>query len=90
VTLTLDHLQLAAPAIARDSMLAPDKCNKTLLQPILERRMKSRPRLRVRHITNRYSLCKNLARRFQDAPGQERKWFCAECFRKQENTNGNS
>lgn len=31
--------QLAAPALARDCVLAPDKCNKTLLQLILERRM---------------------------------------------------
>jgi hypothetical protein len=33
--------RVAAPALARASVLAPDKCNKTLLQLILERGMKT-------------------------------------------------
>jgi hypothetical protein len=53
---------------------------------------KSRPRLRVRHLTHRCAAekCREKASRFQDVPGQERKWFCAECFKQQENSNVSS
>jgi hypothetical protein len=53
--------------------------------------MSPRPRIRTRHLKNRCSSCKEkIASRFQDAPGQERKWLCAAHFKEQENTNGNS
>ena len=84
---------VAAPALSGDSVLAPEKCNKTLLQLIFgskDEDMRSRPRLRVRHIKNRCSLCKNLASRFQDAPGQERRWLCAACFKPLKETSHDS
>lgn len=41
----------------------------------------SRPRLRTRHLKKKCALCREVASRFLDAPGQERKWYCAACFR---------
>jgi hypothetical protein len=42
---------------------------------------KSRPRIRTRNLKKRCALCENLASRFQDVPGQERRWLCAACFK---------
>jgi hypothetical protein len=44
----------------------------------------------VRHLQKKCSVCKEKASRFQDAPGQGREWFCADDFKEQQNTNGNS
>jgi|HubBroStandDraft_2_1064218.scaffolds.fasta_scaffold575605_2 hypothetical protein len=52
--------------------------------------MNFRRRLKVRRLQKKCSVCKEKASRFQDVPGPERKWYCAEHFKEQENTNGNS
>jgi hypothetical protein len=50
---------------------------------------RSRPRLRVRSCKKRCAVCRTIASRFRDV-GFTRAWFCAVCFKEQENTNGNS
>jgi hypothetical protein len=50
-------------------------------------RYKSRPRLRVRHLTKRCSVCRETASRFKDV-GPTRTWYCATHLK--ENENGNA
>jgi hypothetical protein len=47
---------------------------------------KSRPRLRVRHLKKRCSVCRETASRFIDA-GHTRTWYCATHHKEIENGN---
>jgi hypothetical protein len=49
---------------------------------------KSRPRLRVRHLTKKCSVCKETASRFKDI-GPTRAWYCA-THHKETEENGNA